>query len=71
MECMVQKKAQLVFEYLGTLLANEEEADLLKSLEALLHIMINRMEMGRIVFDLDLSKNFGFVDNASIKLDVG
>ena len=52
-------------------LANEEEADLLKSLEALLHIMINRMEMGRIVFDLDLSKNFGFVDNDSIKLDVG
>ena len=71
MECMVQKKAQLVFEYLGTLLINEQEADLLKSLEALLNIIINRMEMGMVGFDIDLSKNFGFVDNVSIKLDVG
>ncbi len=68
---MVQKKAQLVFEYSGTLLANEQEADLSKSLEALLHIIINRMEMGMIDFDLDLSKNFRFVDNVPIKLDVG
>ena len=52
-------------------LANEEEADLLKSLEALLHIITNKMEMGMIDFDLDLSKNFRFVDNVPIKLDVG
>lgn len=71
MEFLIQRKAELVFDYLGNLLNKKQEVDLLKSIESLLKLVIERMQMGISDLDLDLSKNFGFVNNHPIKLDIG
>lgn len=71
MEFLVQKKATLAFEHLGRLIEQGAYVEALISVRSLLKVVAKRNQMRIYDKDLQFFKNFGFLDNQAIEIDIG
>lgn len=71
MEFLIQKKATLAFEHLQKLLDSGKENEALACMSSLLKLIVVRHQKGIFDRDLQFYKNFGFIDNKAIEVDIG
>ncbi|WP_420422645.1 hypothetical protein [Simkania sp.] len=71
MEFLIQKKAQVGYKRLDTLFSLGKREDALESIASLLTVITRRMEKGYFDKDLQFFKNFGFIGNQAIEIDIG
>lgn len=71
MEFLIQKKAQVGYSRLEELFNEGKLEEALKSIASLFSIILKRMEKGFCDKDLQLFKNFGFIDNQAMEIDIG
>ncbi len=70
-EFVVQKRADLVFPYLAKLIENGEIERSKRCIRSILDLVENRCAKGIYDEDPRLHRNFGFVDDQAIVIDVG
>jgi hypothetical protein len=70
-EFIVQAKAELVYAHIETLMKQGDTQGVREALHSILHIIVNRCKRG--IFDEDprIHRNFGFIGNTPIFIDVG
>lgn len=71
MEFLIQKKATLSFDHLEKLFSEGAYDKALLSIRSLLHLVAKRNQMGIYDQDLQFFKNFGFIENDAIEIDIG
>lgn len=71
MEFFVQKKAMLAFHYLKTLYKKGQTKEAERAILSLFDIIAKRSQKGIYDKDLQFFKNFGFVENRAIEIDIG
>ncbi len=71
MEFVIQKKAEVGFTHLRTLLEKGEEEKALSAIASLYKIIVLRAQNGIHDRDLQIYKNFGFIDGKAIQIDIG
>lgn len=71
MEFLLQKKGTLAFEHLKKLLHEDSKETVLEAVSSLLGVIKKRNELGIYDKDLQFFKNFGFVGNRAIEIDIG
>lgn len=71
MEFLIQKRAVLAFEYLETLIERGAYGDVLIRIRSLLDVVAKRNQMGIYDKDLQFFKNFGFINNHAVEIDIG
>lgn len=71
MEFLVQKKATLSFDHLSQLFSEGAYDKAISSICSLLHLVAKRNQMGIYDKDLQFYKNFGFIDNQAVEIDIG
>ncbi len=70
MEFLIQKKAQLCFDHLQELFDKKKE-DGFEAIASLLKVIASRMKKGFLDQDMQFFKNFGFIGNRAIEIDIG
>ena len=68
---VVQKKADLVFDYIDSLMKSGQIAEAKKSVESLVYLIVDRCMQGYHDRDPNIKTNCGFLDHKAIKIDVG
>lgn len=71
MEFLIQHKAQVGYKRLEDLFSAGNREDALESIASLLTVITRRMEKGYHDKDLQFFKNFGFIGNQAIEIDIG
>lgn len=71
MEFLVQKKATLSLDHLEKLFSENSYDEALFALRSLLHLVAKRNQMGIYDKDLQFYKNFGFIENHAVEIDIG
>ncbi|MCB1071680.1 MAG: hypothetical protein KDK96_01110 [Chlamydiia bacterium] len=71
MEFLIQKRASLAFDYLGTLIEHGAYGDALIGIRSLLNVVAKRNQMGIYDKDLQFFKNFGFINGQAVEIDIG
>lgn len=71
MEFLIQKKATLAFDFIANLLEEKRDQEAIESALSLLKIIHKRSKLGLYDKDLQLFKNFGFVEGKGIEIDIG
>ena len=71
MEFLIQKRAVLAFDHLGTLIDQGAYGDALIGIRSLLSVVAKRNQMGIYDKDLQFFKNFGFINNQAVEVDIG
>lgn len=71
MEFLIQKKATLVFHHLKDLYKKGQSKEAEKAILSLFDIVAKRSQKGIYDKDLQFFKNFGFVNNRAIEIDIG
>lgn len=71
MEFLVQKKAKVGYERLHELFSAGKREEAFESILSLISIISKRMEKGFLDQDLQFFKNFGFIENQAIEIDIG
>ena len=71
MEFLIQRKVEVGYTHLSNLLKEGKKDDAMESIVSLLNIITHRMEKGFFDKDLQFYKNFGFIDNQAIEIDIG
>lgn len=71
MEFLIQKKATLSFKHLEKLFSEGAYDKALLSIRSLLHLVAKRNQMGIYDKDLQFFKNFGFIENDAVEIDIG
>ena len=71
MEFLIQKKAKLCFNYLQELFEQKKEKEGLDAIISLFDIIASRMKKGFLDKDMQFFKNFGFIGNRAIEIDIG
>ncbi len=71
MEFLVQKRATLAFDHLKALLGKGEKKRALKAINSLLEVVAKRNQKGIYDKDLQFFKNFGFLNDQAIEIDIG
>jgi hypothetical protein len=71
MEFLIQKTAEVGYKRLDILFSSGKREDALESIASLLTVITRRMEKGYFDKDLQFFKNFGFIDNQAIEIDIG
>ncbi len=70
-EFIVQKRVELVFPYLEKLIRTGQEEKAHKAIDSLLSIMSTRSQLNIYDEDARIQRNFGFLEDGAIILDVG
>ena len=70
-EFIVQKRAQLAYAYIEELMDRGDTAAAKDALHALLKVIVSRCQKGVFDEDARIHRNFGFIDNRPIFIDVG
>lgn len=70
-EFLIQKKGILAFEHLGHLIDEKAYEEALSAIISLLGVVAKRNQMGIYDKDLQFFKNFGFIENQAIEIDIG
>ncbi|QVL56807.1 MAG: hypothetical protein KFB93_05330 [Simkaniaceae bacterium] len=71
MEFLIQKKGVLALQHLGALIDQGAYDETLAHVRSLLNVVAKRNQMGIYDKDLQFYKNFGFLDNKAIEIDIG
>ncbi|MCP5506510.1 MAG: hypothetical protein H7A38_06475 [Chlamydiales bacterium] len=71
MEFLIQKKATLSFDHLNKLFSEGAYDKAISSICSLLHLVAKRSQMGIYDKDLQFYKNFGFIENQAVEIDIG
>jgi len=71
LEFILQKKATLAFTYLRNLINQGENEAAKKAIESICTLILNRCKMGIYDEDAKIHRNFGFIDNRAVLIDVG
>ena len=71
MEFLIQKKATLAFDHLEKLFSEGAYDKALISIRSLFNLIAKRNMLGIYDRDLQFFKNFGFIDNDAIEIDIG
>ena len=71
MEFLIQKKATLVFHHLRDLYKKGQSKEAERAILSLFEIVATRSQKGIYDKDLQFFKNFGFVNNRAIEIDIG
>src|SRR5690606_22663674 len=71
MEFVIQKKAKVGFEYLNQLFAGQEKSLAFDAIESLLSVISARCHNGLFDRDMQIFKNFGFIENNALEIDIG
>ena len=70
MEFLIQRKGVLAFEHLGNLIQREAYDEALNAITSLLEVVAKRNQRGIYDKDLQFFKNFGFIGNQAIEIDI-
>jgi hypothetical protein len=70
-EFIVQKKADLAYSYLDSLIQNGNLTQLKVSIDSLIEVIISRCKKGIFDEDAKIHRNFGFIDGKAVVIDVG
>lgn len=70
-EFLVQKKADLVYPALDTMMKGGRTDDAKVALSGLVHFLAYRSQQGIFDKDPDLNSNFGFIGTKTIQIDIG
>lgn len=70
-EFVLQRKAELVFEHFDALLKKNDLAMVEKSIDSLIDLIIHRSALGIANQDAIIYRNFGFIDNKAVEIDIG
>lgn len=70
-EFLIQKRAQIGFSYLDTMLAQSKIPEAVAAIDSLFSLIAMRCELGILDDDCQLWKNFGFRDGKAIEVDIG
>ncbi len=71
MEFLIQKKATLVFHHLKALYKKGQSKEAERAILSLFEVVAKRSQKGIYDKDLQFFKNFGFVNNRAIEIDIG
>ncbi len=71
MEFLIQKKGVLAFEHLGNLIRKKAYDEMFHAVTSLLQVVAKRNQKGIYDKDLQFFKNFGFLGNHAIEIDIG
>ena len=71
MEFLIQRKGKVGYKRLDELFNEGKVDEALESIVSLITIISRRIEKGFFDKDLQFFKNFGFVDNQAIEIDIG
>ncbi len=71
MEFIVQKRAELVYPHIETLMAQGKEQEAKAALSSIVRLFVTRCQKGIGDSDPDLDKNFGFIGEAAVQIDAG
>jgi hypothetical protein len=71
MAFLVQRRAILVYPYIGRLMQTQGDTAAKGAISALLELLFHRCRMGIFDKDPDLNTNFGFQDDRPIQIDIG
>ncbi|MBF5059459.1 hypothetical protein [Candidatus Neptunochlamydia vexilliferae] len=71
MEFLVQKRATLAFDHLKMLLQKGERKRAVEAISSLLEVVAKRSQKGIYDRDLQFFKNFGFLEDQAIEIDIG
>ncbi len=70
-EFIVQKKAELAYSYLESLVKQGDLTQLQASIDSLIDVIISRCQKGIFDEDAKIHRNFGFIDGKAVVIDVG
>ncbi|MDX8430735.1 MAG: hypothetical protein SNF33_02880 [Candidatus Algichlamydia australiensis] len=70
-EFVLQKRAILGFDHLEDLMKRGEQRRALNSICSFVNLIINRCQKGYADYDQQFSKNFGFINDQAIEIDIG
>ncbi len=70
-EFILQKKATMAYPYLTQLIKNGKIDEAKRALESICHLILSRCEKGIFDEDAKIHRNFGFIENEAILIDVG
>lgn len=71
MEFLIQKKANLGYQRLNELFSQGQKEEALECVVSLMNIIARRLEKGFFDKDIQFFKNFGFIGNEAIEIDIG
>lgn len=71
MEFLLQKKATLSFDHLNQLFSEGAYDKAISSICSLLHLVAKRNQMEIYDKDIQFYKNFGFIENQAVEIDIG
>jgi len=71
MEFLIQRKAEVGYKHLDRLFSEGKQEEALESIVSLISIISHRIEKGFFDKDLQFFKNFGFIGNQAIEIDIG
>ncbi|MCB1106685.1 MAG: hypothetical protein KDK76_01145 [Chlamydiia bacterium] len=71
MEFLVQKRATLAFNHLKNLYQEGKNQEAIEAITSLLNVVAKRSQKGIYDKDLQLFKNFGFIENQAVEIDIG
>jgi hypothetical protein len=70
-EFALQKRAQLVFPHFSTLIYQHQMDRVKASIDSLVALIVNRSKKGIVNQDAIMRRNFGFVEDQAIEIDIG
>lgn len=71
MEFLIQQKAKVGYQRLEELLSSKKKEEALECIASLFNVIIRRIEKGFFDRDIQFFKNFGFINNQAIEIDIG
>lgn len=68
---LIQRRAELVYPHLETLLKRGDENSAKEALNSLLTLILSRSQKGIANSDPIMHRNFGFIDDQAVEIDIG